>query len=114
MVDKREPVEPFAEYIEWTEHRYDPGYYLGGRIPPYLRRASLGRSARLRASFLLLVFGLMFAVPALWGTTRQVGWQLLGFVAFSALMFGAALRMYPWKRRSRRSSSSVRSRPRRD
>jgi hypothetical protein len=30
--------DPAPEYTEWIAHRYDPGYYLGGRIHPLLRR----------------------------------------------------------------------------
>jgi len=32
------PPDPAPDYTEWIEHRYDPGYYTGGRIPPYLKR----------------------------------------------------------------------------
>ena len=100
MVDKPAPLDPFAEYIEWTEHRYDPGYYLGGRLPPHLRKASLGHRARRRAAMLLGILGLMTLLPAPDPYLRD-GWQLLPVIALPALMFGAALRMYPWQRRSR-------------
>lgn len=32
-----DPPDPAPEYTEWTQHRYDPGYWAG-RIPPFLRR----------------------------------------------------------------------------
>ena len=96
MVDRPDPI---ADYIEWTEHRYDPGYYLGGRIPPHLRKASLGRRGRRLASWLLVIFGLS-VLPSLDVTLRH-GWELLAVIAFPALIFGAAVRMYPWRRRSR-------------
>jgi hypothetical protein len=100
MASQRDAVDPIADYIEWTEHRYDPGYYLGGRLPPHLRRASLGRRARRRASVLLGILGLMTFLRVLDPALRD-GWQFLAVFALPALMFAAALRMYPWQRRSR-------------
>jgi hypothetical protein len=35
---RRKDDDPIADYVEWSNHRYDPGYYLGGNIPPFLRR----------------------------------------------------------------------------
>src|SRR5437660_1011797 len=26
--------DPFEDWREWQDHRYDPGYFLGGRIHP--------------------------------------------------------------------------------
>ena len=100
MENQRNAVDPFADYIEWTEHRYDPGYYLGGRLPPHLRKASLGRRGRRRASVLLVILGLITLLSALDPALRD-GWQLLAVLALPVLMFGAATRMYPWQRRSR-------------
>ena len=100
MADQRNTVDPIADYIEWAEHRYDPGYYLGGRLPPHLRKASLGHRARRRAAVLLGILGLMTLLSALDPYLRD-GWQLLAVIALPALMFGAAIRMYPWQRRSR-------------
>jgi len=31
---RHEDDDPIARYVEWTEHRYTPGYYLGGVIRP--------------------------------------------------------------------------------
>jgi hypothetical protein len=36
---KSEPADPIAEYQEWVENRYNPGHYLGGTLPPAIRRA---------------------------------------------------------------------------
>ncbi len=27
---------PIQSFTEWQDHQYDPGYWTGGRIPPYL------------------------------------------------------------------------------
>ncbi len=40
---KDQPPDPAPELREWNEHRYDPGYYLGGNLPPatrWLQRAA--------------------------------------------------------------------------
>lgn len=47
--------DPIGNYVEWARHRYDPGHYLGGTIPPHLRKSSLGPRAR-RLSGMMLVF----------------------------------------------------------
>lgn len=52
---KRDPVEG---YVEWSAHRYDPGYFVGGRFPGWLLRAAQRQSSwRVRAASLLIVSG---------------------------------------------------------
>jgi len=44
--------DPIARLMEWQDHRYDPGYFLGGRIHPILlapRPKKFG--------YLLIIFG---------------------------------------------------------
>jgi hypothetical protein len=36
---KRDRDDPIAEYIDWTENRYNPGYWLGGRVPPHIKQS---------------------------------------------------------------------------
>ena len=91
------PKDPFADYIEWTQHRYDPGYYLGGRIPPHLRRTSLGRRGRRLSAVLLGTVALSFVVMSLPDFASRSVWWSIGTVAIGALMVAAAVRMYPWK-----------------
>lgn len=31
--------ESIREWAEWLDHQYDPGYYTGGRMPPFYRRS---------------------------------------------------------------------------
>jgi len=76
MAKRKEWRDPFADYIEWTQHRYDPGYYLGGRIPPHLRKANLGWKGRRNAGVLLLVSGAL---------------GLAGILPYAALMGAGAL-----------------------
>jgi hypothetical protein len=59
MGKEKQPPDPIGDYIEWTEHRYDPGYYLGGRIPPHLRKSNLGPRGRRNAGILLLMGGIL-------------------------------------------------------
>jgi hypothetical protein len=58
---KRKPnPDPIGAYIEWTYHRYDPGYYLGGNISPFLRKSTLGENGRLLSGLYLLTIGIPF------------------------------------------------------
>ncbi len=34
---EKEEFDSFADWREWLDHRYDPGYFLGGRIHPMFR-----------------------------------------------------------------------------
>lgn len=80
-------VDPFADYREWTEHRYDPGHYLGGTIPPHLRRTSLGRRARRRAGVLLMVVGVALVPQSLqyspWAMVLPALWIAAGIAMFT-------------------------------
>jgi hypothetical protein len=66
MGKRKERPDPIADYIEWTEHRYDPGYYLGGRIPPHLRKSRLGPKGRRNAGILLLILGIVGCAGLMW------------------------------------------------
>jgi len=55
MGKRTEPPDPFADYIEWSNNRYNPGHYLGGNIPPYLRRSRLGAKASRRMGISLAI-----------------------------------------------------------
>lgn len=64
MLPKR-PEGPFADQLEWLDHRYDPGHFLGGTLRPELR-LSLGRRAKRAAA--VLAFGAGAATIALMAT----------------------------------------------
>jgi len=83
-----------ADYVEWTEHRYDPGHYLGGNLPPYLRKTWLGPRARRRAG----VFVAMLALPTLspfapFLSSGSVG-NALGLSGLMLLTIAAAVKIY--------------------
>ena len=52
------PPDPAPEYTEWIAHRYDPGYYLGGRIHPLVRRlqTASGDERKNPYGYLLMIF----------------------------------------------------------
>ncbi len=56
---RQEEDDPIARYVEWTEHRYTPGYYLGGRMPPTIRALQGGGRAGRMLGSLLIVLGLL-------------------------------------------------------
>ncbi len=64
------PEDPFADQLEWLEHRYDPGHFLGGTLRPELR-LSLGKRAKRVAAILAFLSGGVLAVGAL--MTFQMG-----------------------------------------
>ena len=87
--------DPFADYIEWTKHRYDPGYYLGGNLPPHLRKASLGPRARRLSGMFLGVVALTSLIAT--AGAMRVGasrWELVASSAILALVGSAAIAMY--------------------
>ena len=47
-------LHPFADQLEWQDHRYDPGYFLGGTLRPELRLSLGPRAKRVAAA---LAFG---------------------------------------------------------
>ena len=65
-MEKKEERDPIADYIEWTNHRYTPGYYLGGRVPPHIKNlGSLGRKGRRTAGLLFLVGGVWAVIEVI-------------------------------------------------
>jgi hypothetical protein len=96
---KRTPRQgPFDDYVEWTEHRYDPGYFLGGRLPPHLRKTALGPKGRRLAGVLLGVAAVATLATALGavGSVRPGEWPLYGlfYGALFLLTSVAAVKMY--------------------
>jgi hypothetical protein len=65
--DAREERDPIADYKEWADNRYNPGYFTGGRFPPVLRAYqkifSKPRDKRIMLA-LLIILGLAMAFGA--------------------------------------------------
>ena len=103
--------DPIGGYIEWTNHRYDPGYYLGGNIVPLLRKSTLGRKGRRLSGIWLAISGGMAIGSIAAFATVPPGfsfWELLLEMAMASLIVGAAaamLRSTTTEPKSRRRSA---------
>ncbi|HET9016000.1 MAG TPA: hypothetical protein VFN57_10420 [Thermomicrobiaceae bacterium] len=87
-----QPDDAVRGWSEWLDHQYDPGYYVGGRVPPRLRRT--GR--RSPYGYVLLVTGGIVAAPVVISAVRGAGVSLPGpavVLVIAALSMGAGLRL---------------------
>ena len=102
---KRRENDPIADYIEWSNHRYNPGYYLGGTIPPWLRNLDRNPQRRRRVGITMLIstaisaVALVAFVPATGGLTRP---GLALWVAIVALFGWVSVTLFRPVRRSAR------------
>ena len=48
--------DPIGDYIEWSNNRYNPGYWLGGRVPPHFKDRLTPKDRRWIGVILLLPF----------------------------------------------------------
>ena len=101
--ERGEPRDPIADYVEWTNNRHNPGHFLGGNIPPYLRKSGLGPRARRLAGLALageavLALGL-FASAFPWNGLS--GLYVVLSAATVALLGWAAVAMFRSARRHR-------------
>jgi hypothetical protein len=62
-------TDPIADYKEWTDNRYNPGYFTGGRLGPGIRWAqrTFSRWDR-RVLFIVLILWLAAMVAIAFGT----------------------------------------------
>ena len=67
MGKPKERQDPIAALEEWHDHQYDPGHYIGGRLPPYL----LGKRPNLFGCA-LLVNGVLLAGLILFGAVMGI------------------------------------------
>lgn len=103
-----------SRYKEWVDHRYDPGYYLGGRLPP-LTRVLQGDTpgaavygAVLLAAGLISLLWIAVTLPdaGLDGGLITTGFEIL----FSLLTFTAGLVAVRRARRHRSAETKPRAR----
>ena len=93
---------PIDNYIEWSEHRLNPGHYLGGTIKPDLRKASLGPRARRRSGIMLVLSSLsgLVILPMLLGSQNPLSatiytrFEVAAIAAFSLLTAIAGVKMF--------------------
>jgi len=94
------PPDPLADLREWQDHRYDPGYFLGGRIHPVLKARRPNRYG-----WVLLVIGLfglamIFSLPH----GQNSWWQYVIAAAYVLVYFVGGFKLL-----RRPPSNSVRS-----
>ena len=66
MPTDNKPEDPLKEYNEWIRNRYNPGYYLGGRLPPMIRAYQAVLSAKeKRVALFFIVLGCI-VLPIAW------------------------------------------------
>jgi hypothetical protein len=93
IVRRTRHPDPISTYIEWTTHRYDPGYYLGGNPPPHLQ-VSLGPKARRLAGWLLGVVAFTSTASVMALSDLEPWWGLLADASLAGLTAFAAVKMY--------------------
>jgi hypothetical protein len=108
--EERKPDGPIENYIEWSKHRYDPGHYLGGTLPPHLRKDSLGPRARRLVGLLLLFSGLGNVVLTIAAGLETAWMDALLSSGLSLLLIAAGFALLE---SSRSSSQENRGTPRR-
>jgi hypothetical protein len=99
---QREPPDPVEDYREWTAHRYTPGYYVGGKLPPTIRSALQAPPTGYAfgvGMFLVGVVGLWLVWSAPHPTAYA--WVTSGFVAL--ICAGAVVIGIGWLRRVHRA-----------
>jgi hypothetical protein len=105
---KRKRRDPFADYVEWSNNRYNPGHYLGGNIPPYLRKSSLGpRASRRMATGLAVSAALalgIFLITLAW-SEPDFGLSMMLSAGWVVLVSCAAVAMFRNSRRKHHSPS---------
>ena len=72
MAKPKRVRDPIGEYVEWTRNRYNPGYYLGGKLSPFIRGAQSLFSVREKrvGAVLLLVIVIAVCVWRFWPLLR--------------------------------------------
>jgi hypothetical protein len=63
---KRDP-NPLNDYLEWIQNRYNPDYFVGGRLSPIMRACQSLLSRAEKRALLILVVIVMLAVAMAWG-----------------------------------------------
>jgi hypothetical protein len=102
MTTPKERPDPIADYIEWSNNRYNPGHYLGGNIPPYLRKSSLGPRARRLAGLSLAISATMGIVSIIamlpWADDWSAAELVLEVAVIALIAWAAVAMMRPDKR----------------
>jgi hypothetical protein len=87
-----QPPDPAPEFTEWQKHMYDRGYYLGGRIPPYLRRRR-GRKNPYGSWLIFSAITIVFVGPAIDEIDGGTVWMKLVYAGISFFLLVAGVRL---------------------
>ena len=101
---RREPPDPAPEYRDWANHRYTPGYFVGGRLPPWVKGWQGGGGpgiGLLAMSVLLLVALIIYA-------RRDNGEVLPGILLVVVAVIFLAAVVFSLRRPDRRNRSTPR------
>ena len=93
-----QPIPAIEHYREWSDHRLDPGHYLGGNPQPHLDVARTGPRGRRRAGVFIGVIAAMTTAAAVseWpsGNTLTRSISLL----FAGIWWAGAIRLFRRRR----------------
>ncbi len=51
--------DPIGDYQEWVDNRYNPGHWVGGKIPPFLDALALTKSQRTAVASAVIAGGVL-------------------------------------------------------
>jgi predicted GNAT family N-acyltransferase len=88
------PIPAIESYKEWSANRYNPGHYLGGRLEPHLDQLRTGRRGKRLAGLLIGVSALTATVGLLSMVGEFGRFEIVLSLAWAAVIWIAALRMY--------------------
>ena len=88
MKKKRNDFERALEdWQDWLNHQYLAGYYVGGRIPPFL----LGKHPNRRLGWLLLVSGTITAIAVTLSVLSQPWPAEFDLCPLGLIVFGVSM-----------------------
>jgi len=86
--------DPFERIREAQDHRYDPGYFTGGRLDPMLTGSRPNRYG-----WVLLIMGLSFGAAFLFADSSDVQWwQRVLIWGYLLLLVAAGVKLLRPKR----------------
>jgi ribosomal protein S18 acetylase RimI-like enzyme len=103
--ETEQPIPAIEQYEEWTTHRYDPGYYLGGQLAPHLDTSRMGPHAKRKSAILLGISALISTIGYSSMTSIDDNrWVRLAGTAIVVFFWVAAARMFLSSRQDDRRS----------
>ena len=98
MSDHPKKDDPIGDYVEWTEHRYDPGYYTGGRIPPGIRGLAFSARDQRILGVLIFVAVVVLLLRAWYAPGPGLTASRVGPLAVAVVLAAVAALQFRWAR----------------